>query len=307
MKKILVFGSNGLVGKSLKRKLENEYEPKHLFFSNRNDTDLFSYEETKKTIDTFEPDVLINAAAKVGGIYANNLQRTEFLIENLKINLNILESCIEHKNTLIVNLGSSCIYPLNAPNPIKESSIMTGALEPTNSPYAMAKLTSIELANSLNIQFGHTVVNLMPTNLYGPEDNFSDMDSHVIPGLMNKMHRAKEKNEKTFEIWGSGKPKREFMHVDDLANAIDYVIKNKIEEPLINIGSSEEVTISELTLLLKDIIGFDGEIKFDKNMPDGNPRKLLDSSMMRKFGWTPKIDLKSGLKQTYKWFLDNIA
>ena len=184
---------------------------------------------------------------------------------------------------------------------------MTGALEPTNSPYAMAKLTSIELANSLNIQFGHTVVNLMPTNLYGPEDNFSDMDSHVIPGLMNKMHKAKEKNEKTFEIWGSGKPKREFMHVDDLANAIDYVIKNKIEEPLINIGSSEEVTISELTLLLKDIIGFDGEIKFDKNMPDGNPRKLLDSSMMRKFGWIPKIDLKSGLKQTYKWFLDNIA
>jgi len=307
MKKILVFGSNGLVGKSLKRKLENEYESKHLFFSNRNDTDLFSYEETKKTIDTFEPDVLINAAAKVGGIYANNLQRTEFLIENLKINLNILESCIEHKNTLIINLGSSCIYPLNAPNPIKESSIMTGALEPTNSPYAMAKLTSIELANSLNIQFGHTVVNLMPTNLYGPEDNFSDMDSHVIPGLMNKMHKAKEKNEKTFEIWGSGKPKREFMHVDDLANAIDYVIKNKIEEPLINIGSSEEVTISELTLLLKDIIGFDGEIKFDKNMPDGNPRKLLDSSMMRKFGWIPKIDLKSGLKQTYKWFLDNIA
>ena len=307
MKKILVFGSNGLVGKSLKRKLENEYGPKYLFFSNRNDTDLFSYEETKKTIDTFEPDVLINAAAKVGGIYANNLQRTEFLIENLKINLNILESCIEHKNTLIINLGSSCIYPLNAPNPIKESSIMTGALEPTNSPYAMAKLTSIELANSLNIQFGHTVVNLMPTNLYGPEDNFSDMDSHVIPGLMNKMHKAKEKNEKTFEIWGSGKPKREFMHVDDLANAIDYVIKNKIEEPLINIGSSEEVTISELTLLLKDIIGFDGEIKFDKNMPDGNPRKLLDSSMMRKFGWIPKIDLKSGLKQTYKWFLDNIA
>ena len=307
MKKILVFGSNGLVGKSLKRKLENEYESKHLFFSNRNDTDHFSNEETKKTIDTLEPDVLINAAAKVGGIYANNLQRTEFLIENLKINLNILESCIEHKNTLIINLGSSCIYPLNAPNPIKESSIMTGALEPTNSPYAMAKLTSIELANSLNIQFGHTVVNLMPTNLYGPEDNFSDMDSHVIPGLMNKMHKAKEKNEKTFEIWGSGKPKREFMHVDDLANAIDYVIKNKIEEPLINIGSSEEVTISELTLLLKDIIGFDGEIKFDKNMPDGNPRKLLDSSMMRKFGWIPKIDLKSGLKQTYKWFLDNIA
>ncbi len=307
MKKILIFGSTGLVGKSLQRKFENEYEPEYLFFSSRNDTNLFSYEETKKTIDTFEPDVLINAAAKVGGIYANNSQRTQFLIENLKINLNILESSIEHKNTLIINLGSSCIYPLNAANPIKESSIMTGVLEPTNSPYAMAKLTSIELANSLNIQFGHTVVNLMPTNLYGPEDNFSDMDSHVIPGLMSKMHRAKVNNEKIFEIWGSGKPKREFMHVDDLANAIDYVIKNKIEEPLINIGSSEEVTIGELALLLKNIIGFDGEIEFDKNMPDGNPRKLLDSSMIRKFGWVPKIDLKSGLKETYNWFLGNIT
>ena len=240
----------------------------------------------------FEPDVLINAAAKVGGIYANNSQRTEFLIENLKINLNILESCIEHKSTLIINLGSSCIYPLDAPNPIKESSIMTGSLEPTNSPYAMAKLTSIELANSLNIQFGHTVVNLMPTNLYGPEDNFSDMDSHVIPGLINRMHRATRDGEEIFKIWGTGKPKREFMHVDDLANAIDYIIENKIEEPLINIGSSEEITIKELAVLLKEIIGFGGDIKFDTTMPDGNPRKLLDSTMIRAFGWVPKIDLK---------------
>ena len=307
MKKILIFGSNGLVGKSLQRKFEKKYEQENLFFSNRNDTDLFSFEETKKTIDAFEPDVLINAAAKVGGIYANNSQRTEFLIENLKINLNILESCIEHKSTLIINLGSSCIYPLDAPNPIKESSIMTGSLEPTNSPYAMAKLTSIELANSLNIQFGHTVVNLMPTNLYGPEDNFSDMDSHVIPGLINRMHRATRNGEEIFKIWGTGKPKREFMHVDDLANAIDYIIENKIEEPLINIGSSEEITIKELAVLLKEIIGFGGDIKFDTTMPDGNPRKLLDSTMIRAFGWVPKIDLKSGLEQTYNWYLENIV
>ena len=307
MKKILIFGSNGLVGKSLQRQFEKKYKQENLFFSNRNDTDLFSFEETKKTIDTFEPDVLINAAAKVGGIYANNSQRTEFLIENLKINLNILESCIEHKSTLIINLGSSCIYPLDAPNPIKESSIMTGSLEPTNSPYAMAKLTSIELANSLNIQFGHTVVNLMPTNLYGPEDNFSDMDSHVIPGLINRMHRATRDGEEIFKIWGTGKPKREFMHVDDLANAIDYIIENKVEEPLINIGSSEEVTIKELAVLLKEIIGFSGDIKFDKTMPDGNPRKLLDSTMIRNFGWVPNIDLKSGLEQTYKWYVDNIT
>lgn len=307
MKKILIFGSNGLVGKSLQRQFEKKYKQENLFFSNRNDTDLFSFEETKKTIDTFEPDVLINAAAKVGGIYANNSQRTEFLIENLKINLNILESCIEHKSTLIINLGSSCIYPLDAPNPIKESSIMKGSLEPTNSPYAMAKLTSIELANSLNIQFGHTVVNLMPTNLYGPEDNFSDMDSHVIPGLINRMHRATRDGEEIFKIWGTGKPKREFMHVDDLANAIDYIIENKIEEPLINIGSSEEITIKELAVLLKEIIGFGGDIKFDTTMPDGNPRKLLDSTMIRTFGWVPKIDLKSGLEQTYNWYLENIV
>ena len=307
MKKILIFGSNGLVGKSLQRQFEKKYKQEDLFFSNRNDTDLFSFEETKKTIDAFEPDVLINAAAKVGGIYANNSQRTEFLIENLKINLNILESCIEHKSTLIINLGSSCIYPLDAPNPIKESSIMTGSLEPTNSPYAMAKLTSIELANSLNIQFGHTVVNLMPTNLYGPEDNFSDMDSHVIPGLINRMHRATRDGEEIFKIWGTGKPKREFMHVDDLANAIDYIIENKIEEPLINIGSSEEVTIKELAVLLKKIIGFGGDIKFDTTMPDGNPRKLLDSTMIRTFGWVPKIDLNSGLEQTYNWYLENIV
>jgi len=307
MKKILIFGSNGLVGKSLQRQFEKKYKQENLFFSNRNDTDLFSFEETKKTIDAFEPDVLINAAAKVGGIYANNSQRTEFLIENLKINLNILESCIEHKSTLIINLGSSCIYPLDAPNPIKESSIMTGSLEPTNSPYAMAKLTSIELANSLNIQFGHTVVNLMPTNLYGPEDNFSDMDSHVIPGLINRMHRATRNGEEIFKIWGTGKPKREFMHVDDLANAIDYIIENKIEEPLINIGSSEEIAIKELAVLLKEIIGFGGDIKFDTTMPDGNPRKLLDSTMIRTFGWVPKIDLKSGLEQTYNWYLENIV
>ena len=305
MKKILIFGSNGLVGKSLQRKFENKYKQENLFFSNRNDTDLFSFKETKNTIDAFEPDVLINAAAKVGGIYANNSKRTEFLIENLKINLNILESCIEHKDTLIINLGSSCIYPLNAPNPIKESSIMTGALEPTNSPYAMAKLTSIELANSLNIQFGHTVVNLMPTNLYGPEDNFSDMDSHVIPGLINRMHKATIDGEEVFKIWGTGEPKREFMHVDDLASAIDYIIENKVVEPLINIGSNEEVTIKELALLLKEIIGFSGDIEFDKNMPDGNPRKLLDSTMIRNFGWVPQIDLNIGLEQTYKWYLDN--
>ena len=306
MKKILVFGSNGLVGKSIKRKFQDIYSPEELFFSTREDTDLFSYEQTKKRVDEFQPDVLINAAAKVGGIYANNLQRSEFLIENLKINLNILESCIDHKDTKIVNLGSSCIYPLNADNPIKESSIMTGVLEPTNSPYAMAKLTSIELANSLNIQFGHNVINLMPTNLYGPEDNFSEMDSHVIPGLIYRMHTAKENREESFQIWGTGKPKREFMHVDDLSFAIQFLIeRNDIKESLLNIGSGNEVTINELALLIKETISFKGEITFNTDMPDGNPRKLLDSSLIKSYGWKPRKSLEEGLEETYQWFLKN--
>ena len=208
MKKILIFGSNGLVGNSLRRIFKGKnYD---VFYSTREDTDLFSFEETREMIKSYNPDIIINAAAKVGGINANNTKRSEFLIENLKINLNILESCIELNELFIINLGSSCIYPLNAENPIKEDSIMSGKLEPTNSPYAMAKLTAIELANSLNIQYGHKVINLMPTNLYGPNDNFSEMDSHVIPGLLFRMHNAKINNESEFKS-GAGILERVFV------------------------------------------------------------------------------------------------
>ncbi len=305
MKKILVFGSNGLVGNSLRRILDkNKFNIK---FSTRKDTNLFSLEDTQNTINEFRPDIIINAAAKVGGIHANSSQRSEFLLENLKINMNILESCIKNKNILIVNLGSSCIYPLNAENPIKEDSIMSGMLEPTNSPYAMAKLTAIELANSLNLQFGHTVLNLMPTNLYGPNDNFSEMDSHVIPGLIFRMHNAKINNQEQFSIWGTGKPLREFMHVDDLAKAILFLINRTPEESLINIGSGEEISIENLSNLIKEIVGFGGELVFDSQMPDGNPRKLLDSSLINNLGWSPEIDLRSGIKLTYDWFLENIS
>ena len=222
--KVLVFGSNGLVGSSLKSTLPNESIFDEIKFSNRADTNLFSYEDTSKTILNFKPDIIINAAAKVGGIYANNTQRTNFLLENLKININILESSTKLNSVKIINLGSSCIYPLNAPDPIKESYFMSGKLEPTNSPYAMAKLTAIELGNAIKTEFGHDVINLMPTNLYGPNDNFSE-DSHVIPGLEEKMHDAKTDNEKTFSIWGTGKPLREFLYVDDLSRAIIYILK----------------------------------------------------------------------------------
>ena len=206
--KVLILGSNGLVGTSVKNVLERNPNIKELICATRNDADLFNFDETKELIENSKPDIMINAAAKVGGIYANNSKRTEFILENLKINVNILEASIPFSNMYIINLGSSCIYPLEADNPIKEESVMSGKLEPTNSPYAMAKLTAIEIGDALSNQYGHKVLNLMPTNLYGPFDNFSENDSHVIPGLIAKMHKAKEQKAKEFKIWGTGKTLR---------------------------------------------------------------------------------------------------
>ena len=252
------------------------------------------------------PDVLIIAAAKVGGIVANNTKRVEFLTENLKINLNLLEACSPHKKIKIINLGSSCIYPLNAEDPIKESSYMTGPLEPTNSPYAMAKLTAIELGRSLGKQKGHTVINLMPTNLYGPNDNFSEDSSHVIPGLIHRMHVAKINKIETFEVWGTGKPLREFMHVDDLTSAVGYILKNNLfSEQVLNVGSNDEISINDLVLKIKKVVNYDGKIIFNSKMPDGNPRKLLDSTKLISHGWKPNIELSEGLSSVYKWYLDN--
>ncbi len=303
--KILIFGSNGLVGSSLKRLLKDNknYE---CFFSTRDDTDLFSLEDTSNTIKKFNPDLIINAAAKVGGIHANNTQGSSFLIENLKININILESIIGLPKIKLINLGSSCIYPLNAENPISEDSFMTGILEPTNSPYAMAKLTGIELGRTLKKEFGHKIINLMPTNLYGPNDNFSKMNSHVIPGLIHRMHIAKLKNEEKFSIWGTGIPLREFLHVDDLSNAILFINENNIENELLNVGSGEEITIKDLAIKIQNTVGFDGELYFDEDMPDGNPRKLLDSKKINDLGWSPEIRLDDGLNFVYKWYLENI-
>lgn len=238
---------------------------------------------------------------------ANNTYRTEFIIENLKINLNILESCIENNNIKIVNLGSSCIYPLDAENPISENSFMKGELEPTNSPYAMAKISAIEIGRSMNKQYNHKIINLMPTNLYGPNDNFSENESHVIPGLMHKMHTAKKNNDSVFRIWGSGKPLREFLHVDDLSSAIEYILLNNIETDLLNIGSGEEISILDLAETLKDVIEYEGSIELDLDKPDGNPRKLLDSSKINNLGWKSEINLVDGLKKTYSWYLENIA
>ena len=304
--KVLIFGSSGLVGSSVFKILNTKSSYKEIVGSTRKDTNLFDYEETFNCINEVKPDIVINAAAKVGGILANNTLRSEFIIENLKINLNILESLKLLPNIKLINLGSSCIYPLDAKNPIKEEYVMTGSLEPTNSPYAMAKLTAIEIGDALTKQYGTKVVNLMPTNLYGPNDNFSENESHVIPGLIARMHKAKLKEDDTFNIWGTGEPLREFLYAEDLAEAIDFVIQNDINEKLLNVGSGKEITIKNLSNLIKEIVGFEGKLNFDSSKPDGNPRKLLDSSKIFNLGWEPKIDLNIGLDTTYKWYLESL-
>ena len=293
-----------MVGSSLVKILGDE-KIFQIFPSSRKDTDLFSLDETIRKIDSEKPDIIINAAAMVGGIYANNTKRVDFIINNLKINMNILEASISFPEIKIINLGSSCIYPLNAENPIEESSIMTGKLEPTNSPYAMAKLSAIEIGDAIFQEYGHSITNLMPTNLYGPHDHFSENDSHVIPGMIHKMHIAKKENKESFNIWGSGKPLREFLYVDDLSLAIKKIIEERPEDPLINIGSGEEISISELAHMVKEVIGYQGELKFDKSMPDGNPRKLLNSEIIKSLGWSPKYKLQEGLNLTYEWYLNN--
>ncbi len=303
--RVLILGSNGLVGSSLKKILNNNDQITDLICSTREDTNLFSFEETQKLIENSKPDILINAAARVGGIYANNSKRTEFILENLKINVNILEASIPNPDIFIINLGSSCIYPLDADNPIKEASIMTGKLEPTNSPYAMAKLTAIEMGNSLSDQYGHKVLNLMPTNLYGPNDKFTEKDSHVIPGLIVRMNNAMNKGLSEFRIWGTGKPLREFLFIDDLASAIEFLMVKKPETTLLNIGSGYEISIYDLAKKIKDVIGFQGDLVFDDSMPDGNPRKLLDSSRINEMGWKPKINIDKGLEITYDWYKKN--
>lgn len=304
--KILVFGANGLVGKSVVKTLSNSSKVESVDSSTRKDTDLKNIDEIKNILNIKQPDYIINCAAKVGGIHANNTFRAEFLLENLKINLNLFDALKEYPNINVVNLGSSCIYPLNAPNPISESSFLEGKLEPTNSPYAIAKITGIELGREINNQYGNKILNLMPTNLYGPNDNFTDMNSHVIPGLIFRMHQAKIDNDPIFKIWGTGTPLREFMFVDDLANCIEFLIDKDLDSDLINVGTGEEVSILDLALLVKKITGYKGIVETDPKMPDGNPRKLLDSKLINDLGWKSQVDLKTGLKTTYDWYINNL-
>ena len=301
---IFVAGHKGMVGSAIKRFLERK-SYKNLLLPSRRELDLRNASDVENWFKKNKPSVVILAAAKVGGIEANNNYPGDFILENLKIQTNIIENSWRNGVKKFLFLGSSCIYPLNAKNPINESEFMNGKLEPTNSPYAMAKLSAIEIGRSMSKQFGHKILNLMPTNLYGPNDYFSDLDSHVIPALIHRMQKTIENDEDKFTVWGSGSPLREFLYVDDLSNFINFIIDKEIENDLINVGSGQEISIKNLALLIKDLMGFQGDVVFDSSKPDGNPRKLLDSSLMNGLGWNDFTDLRNGLTSTIKWYKSN--
>ena len=261
---------------------------------------------TFKEIKNTNPDVLIIAAAKVGGIGANSKYPVDFLSINLQIQTNLIDAAHSNNIKKVIFLGSSCIYPKFAPQPIPETSLLTSQLEETNEPYAIAKIAGLKLIEAYRRQFGREWISLMPTNLYGENDNFDLAHSHVLPALMNKLHAAKIAGNSEVEIWGDGTPLREFLHVNDLAKAIIFMSTKKTDENLFNVGSGEEITILELAKLMAEVIGFEGKFKFDENQPNGTPRKLLDSSRIKEMGWKPKIGLKAGLIKTYDWYLTQL-
>ena len=301
----LVAGSTGMVGSSIVR-LAKKIGIDQVVEVSRQNCDLTSYEETFSLIKKYKPDVVINAAAKVGGILANSTQPVDFLLNNLQIQNNLLKASHENEVEKFVFLSSSCVYPKLAPQPIKESSLLTGALEETNSAYAIAKISGMRLVKAYRQQYEHNWISVMPTNLYGYFDNFSIENSHVLPALIRKMHDAKTNNLKSISLWGSGKPRREFMHVDDLAEAIHLLIQKYDSDEPINVGVGEDLTIFELANLIKKIVKYEGEINWDITKPDGTPRKLLDISKLKNLGFQPKIDLEKGVESTYKWFLEQL-
>lgn len=313
--RVMVLGSRGMVGASVIRELEKSPNVSEILAIHRRVADLTDQSATFDLIKKSKPDWIIMAAAKVGGIVANNALRKDFIYENLAIQLNILEGAFRAGVTKLVFLGSSCIYPKFSKQPISENALLTGALEPTNEPYAVAKIAGIKLCEAYNSQFGTDYRSLMPTNLYGPGDNFDPDHSHVIPGLIRRFHDAKNKNEKCISVWGTGQVRREFLFVDDLANAIIHVMhmdKRVYDNAIpsgashINIGTGEDVSIEFLANQIKTTTEFRGEIKFDISKPEGTPQKLLDVSVMKNLGWNARTDLKDGLSQTYDHFINDL-
>jgi len=305
MKKVFVAGHRGLVGSALVRAIE-EREGLGWIGEGRESLDLLNREEVFRYVNTQHPDAVIVAAAKVGGIGANNSFPVEFLSENLQIMTNILDACHQANVERVVYLGSSCIYPRLANQPIREEDLLTGELEPTNEAYALAKISGLKLVQAYRKQYGRNWISVMPTNLYGPEDNFDAETSHVLPALVSRFHAAMKAELSTVQVWGTGTPRREFLHVDDLADACLFLLENYNGDIPLNIGFGDDVSIRELTEMVAEVVGYKGAVAWDTTKPDGTPRKWLDSSRLREQGWKPKISLREGLESTYEWYTSNL-
>ncbi len=300
--KIYIAGHRGMVGSAIMRKLEREGYT-NIITRTSAELDLRSQQKVADFFDTEKPEYVFLAAAKVGGIVANNTYRADFLYENLQIQNNIIHSSYLNGVKKLMFLGSSCIYPKMAPQPLKEEYLLTGLLEPTNEPYAIAKIAGIKMCDAYRAQYGCNYISVMPTNLYGYNDNYHPQNSHVLPALIRRFHEAKEQQLPVVTIWGSGSPLREFLFADDLAEACYYLMQNYDEEGLINIGTGEDISIKDLALLIKQIIGYTGNIDFDSTKPDGTPRKLMDVSKLHSKGWKHRIELEEGIKLAYQDFL----
>ena len=305
--RIYLAGHTGLVGSAILRALHRKgYE--NLVVRDLDELDLTDQHVTRRFFQKERPEVVIDAAARVGGILANSEQPWEFIYQNLMIEANLIDTAYENGVQRLVFLGSSCIYPREAPQPLKEEYLLTGPLEETNRAYALAKIAGIELCRSLNREYGADYLSLMPTNLYGPGDNFDLRSSHVLPALIRKFHEAKSTGE-AVRLWGSGSPRREFLYVDDVGEAIVFCLENvhaaDVPDGLLNVGCGEDLTIKELAELVQRVVGHEGGVEWDASKPDGTPRKLMDVGRLRDLGWTPRVGLEEGVRTTYEWFLEN--
>lgn len=304
-KRVYVAGHRGMVGSALVRRLHSE-DCAEILTAARADLDLIDQAQTRDWIARNKPDAVFIPAAKVGGIHANDTYPADFLYDNLMIASNLIKACHDAGVEKLLFLGSSCIYPRLAPQPIEESSLLSGPLEPTNEWYAIAKIAGIKLCQAFRKQHGADFISAMPTNLYGPGDNFHPENSHVIPGLLRKARAAKAAGENDIEIWGSGEPYREFMYVDDCADALVFLMKHYSGHDFVNVGVGSDVTIAELAKLVMETAGLSGELKRDRTKPDGAPRKLMSSRRLAEMGWTPTVELRDGLRRAYQWYVENV-
>jgi GDP-L-fucose synthase len=304
-KRVYVAGHRGMVGGAVVRRLQSE--GCEVITATRDVVDLKRQAEVEAFMADVRPDAIVMAAAKVGGILANDTYPADFLYDNLMIEANITQAAFENGVAKMLFLGSSCIYPKMAPQPITEDAFLTGPLEPTNEWYAIAKIAGIKLAQAYRKQHGADFISAMPTNLYGPGDNFDLKSSHVLPALIRKAHEAKQRGNDSITVWGTGSPKREFLHADDCADALVFLLKTYSGHEHVNVGSGEDISILDLARLVCEVVGFEGEIVHDLSKPDGTPRKLMSADSLRSMGWAPSIDLKEGIAETYRWFLEHEA